>query len=108
MSHTPSKTKSLLPRLAIDELGFCCMYSFVRETNRWSQKKVAAAMGVSAHAIRYWRDKKLTGQITMCPNCRHPQTLLELNRRANGNVYFSRCHAPTTDGTAHSFPKKLV
>ena len=91
MSSTQA-SKSLLYRLATDELGFCCMFSFIRETNRWSQTKVGEAMGVSANAIRYWRDKKRTGKLLMCPRCRDPlfQKHLELNRRASGNVYFVR------------------
>lgn len=91
MSSTPDLNKhSLLHRLAVDELGFCCMFSFIRETNRWSQKKVAEAMGVSSPAIRYWRDKKRKGQLKMYPRCRSPQTSLELNRTAAGTFRFVR------------------
>ena len=91
MSSTPDLNKhSLLHRLAVDELGFCCMFSFIRETNRWSQKKVAEAMGVSSPAIRYWRDKKRKGQLKMCPTCRAPQPTLELKKTNSGRYYFSR------------------
>lgn len=93
LSSPVQNNHSLLHKLAQDELGFCCMYSFIRETNRWSQAKVATAMGVSSGAIRYWRDKKRNGQLVMCPRCRRPQTQLELNRRASGTVYFVR-HLP--------------
>lgn len=77
-------------RLAEDELNFCCMYSFIRETNRWSQNKVASAMGVSPQTIRYWRDRKRTGKIRMCPKCKAPQPILEIKRRAKGKFYFVR------------------
>lgn len=90
MSYTPGQNRSLLHRLAIEELKFCCMYSFIRETNRFSQNKVAEAMGVSTAAIRYWREKKRNGALTQCPLCRRPQTQLELKKRASGISYFVR------------------
>lgn len=90
MCNTPDQNKSLMHKLAVDELGFCCLFSFLRETNRWSQKKVAEAMGVSDNTIRYWRDKKRQGQITMCPRCRRPQTQLELRSSTSGKFYFLR------------------
>ena len=90
MSSLPGQNKGLIPRLATDELGFCCMFSFIRETNRWSQAKVSKAMGVSAQAIRYWRDKKINGQLIMCPSCRQPQTYLELKKTEQGRYYFKK------------------
>ena len=82
--------KSLTVTLAEDELGFCCMYTFLRETKRWSGHKVAEAMGISSKSIYYWRDKKSRGVVTCCPRCHLPQTQLELKKRASGTVYFVR------------------
>lgn len=108
MSSTQDQNrKALLHRLATEELGFCCMFSFIRETNRWSQNKVAEAMGVTAPAIRYWRDKKRSGQLLMCPRCRAPQTQLELNRRADGKVYFRRSVSHSFGGRGHNSRKIL-
>ena len=93
MSPTPDQNKpykSMLHRLATEELKFCCMFSFIRETNRWSQAKVSQAMGVSSQAIRYWRDKKINGQLVMCSHCRNPQTHLELKKTESGRVYFKK------------------
>ncbi len=85
--------KSLLAMLATEELGFCCMYSFLREVQGISLRKVAEAMGVTPQAIRYWRDKKLLHKLNSCPHCHLPQTQLQLSRTTSGRVYFVRSYA---------------
>jgi len=85
------KYKSMFVRLVEDELGFCCVYAFLKETKRYSGRKVALAMGVSSQVIRYWRDKKFHGEIIPCPQCPRPQTQLRLRKTKTGRIYFKRC-----------------
>jgi hypothetical protein len=87
---TNSHSQSLMHKLAVDELGFCCLFSFIKEVRPWSTRKVAEAMGVSPAAIKYWRTKKFNGELTACPRCHLPQTQLQLKKRAGGSVYFVR------------------
>ena len=85
------KSHCLMQRLATEELGFCCIHSFLRETDRYSMSKVAGALGVSPHTVQYWRSKKLRREISRCPSCsRTPRKRLELKKRASGKYYFVR------------------
>lgn len=90
MSRENGITRSLMVRLVTDELKFCCMYSFLRETKRYSMRKVAQAMGVNPQVISYWREKKFNGKVTKCPRCHLPQTQLQLKSTASGRPYFVR------------------
>ncbi len=84
---------SLIYKLAVEELKFCCVWSFLQETKVYSARKIALALGVSNRTITYWRNKKRKGQITQCPRCPGPQTRLQLKKTTSGRVYFVR-HQP--------------
>jgi len=87
------KVKTLFARLVEDELGFCCIYSFLKETKRYSTNKIAKAMGVSANTVKYWRDKRFLQTIRPCPSCHLPQTQLRLRKTSGGRLYFVRSDA---------------
>lgn len=89
----PRREGTLMQRLVIDELRFCCINSFLREIKGRSRKKVAEALGVSPQTIRYWQGKKFNGELKACPNCSLPQTQLRLKKTADGRAYFVRSYA---------------
>lgn len=94
MLDTPDRnTRSLFIRLVEEELGFCCVYSFLKETSRYSMHKIAQAMGVSTNTVRYWREKKFREQVVSCPLCPHPRIQLQLNQTSDGRVYFVRSYS---------------
>ena len=83
--------KGILQQLATEELKFCCMYSFLRATKRWSRAKVAAAMGVHPSSIEHWEKRKFANKLKPCPKCHRPQrTQLRLTTRDDGTPYFVR------------------
>lgn len=90
MMKKTGSNKTLVIRLVEEELGFCCICSFLKETRRWSAHKVSEAMGLSANSITYWRSKKFYGKVKACPQCPLPQTQLLLKKTASGRAYFAR------------------
>lgn len=85
-----SGNNSLMHRLCTEELGYCCVKSFLKESKRFSGRKVAAALGVNCSAVYYWRNKLASGEIPNCDHCRLPQKPLELRLTASGRAYFAR------------------
>lgn len=86
--------RSITVRLVEDELNFCCMYSFLRETRRYSCRKVGFAMGVAPNTIMRWRNKKQRGQLTKCDKCAKPQPQLTIKKGLRNRVYFERSPNP--------------
>ena len=82
---------SLIPKLVTEELGFCCMYSFLRASQHLSVRKLNAALGVAPGSLQYWKRKKFAGTLKPCPNCHSARRSIVLSRRADGTPYFPRC-----------------
>lgn len=91
---------SLVHTLVVDELGFCCIYSFLRETKKYSAKKVSEALGVTPWTIGYWRAKKIRKIISPCQDCRQTHISLECRTSSYGKPYFVRFAPRCTDGSS--------
>lgn len=81
---------SVMKKLVVDELEFCCIHKFISETKKYSAKKIAAALGVGDGTISYWRSKIANGSLVRCLRCRQFHIYLELKTTAFGKPYFSR------------------
>lgn len=81
---------TLIKRLVTEELGFCCLYSFLKETKKYSGRSVAAALGVTPGGLYAHINRYKSREYKPCPNCRYPQTQLELSYSVSGRPYFVR------------------
>lgn len=93
---------SIMEAIAVEELGYCCIKRFTKESKHISTRKLGAAIGVSNSAIQYWRDKYELGQLDSCPNCRLPrfQIRLELRSLASGRSVVDQCPSRSKHASA--------
>lgn len=84
--------KGLMYRLVVKELGYCCIYAFLKEHKAASGHDLAEALGVCNKSLYYWRDKKKLKEITRCSSScpRLPRRPVELKKTDDGRVYFAR------------------
>lgn len=99
-----AKGKGILQQLAIEELEFCCMYSFINSAQHHSARKVARALGVSRAAVRYWSDRVYSGKLMPCSSCRLVSIPLPLRQTTSGRIYVPRDQLRQMHDYVRSFP----
>lgn len=83
--------KCLMKTLIVDELDFCCIWNFMRETKSLSARKIAQALGVHPTTVQYWREKFIRREIKPCStDCRHLHKPCEFRMTDGGKPYFVR------------------
>ena len=84
---------SIVKKLIVEELGYCCVYSFFDGAKKYSAAAIAQSLGISHSTACYWRDKLLAGKLKPCPNCPPHGRHVELQKSAAGRFYVVRSHS---------------